>query len=218
MKNILLLNLSPRQKGTSFVLLKMCMEYLIKQGHPCELIHLYPNLNTIEEIREAISKADTLVLSGPCYINTYPADTITLLEDIASHREVLHGQNMYGIIQGGMPYSHTHESGLSMLEIFCKKCDLSYKGGFVMGLGAMLNGQPIKNLPNSKKVMKQLQIFLDHIDRGEVSPKQVYQTAQFNVPSFFYRLMASMMNRKIDKDLNNHGIDVKQKSPYLISE
>ncbi|MEL7609720.1 MAG: hypothetical protein AAGU74_09460 [Bacillota bacterium] len=46
-------------------------------------------------------------------------------------------------IQGGMPYVHTHESGLLMLKAFANKCDVRYKGGFVMGDGAMLNGQPI---------------------------------------------------------------------------
>jgi multimeric flavodoxin WrbA len=181
-------------------------------------MHLYPNLNNPEKIREAVDHADTLVIGGPCYVNTYPADTIALLEDLTGHREVLHGQNMYGIIQGGMPYPHTHESGLSLLEMFCKKSGLTYKGGFVMGLGAMLNGQPITKLPNSKKVIRQLQVFFDHIDKGEDSPKQVYQVAGFKVPSIVYRIMAGTMNRKIDKDLKNHGIDVNQESPYLISE
>lgn len=218
MKNILLLNVSPRQKGTSYALLQMCMEYLSDKGHICELIHLYPNLNNPEKIREAVDRADTLVFSGPCYINTYPADTIALLEDLSVHKEVLHGQNIYGIIQGGMPYPHTHESGLSMLEMFSKKCDLTYKGGFVMGLGAMLNGQPITKLPNSKKIIRQLQIFFEHIDKEEDSPRKVYQVARFKVPSLVYRLMAGTMNRKIDKDLKKHGIDVKQKSPYLTSE
>lgn len=175
-------------------------------------------MNNTEKIREAVDRADTLVFSGPCYINTYPADTIALLEDLSVHKEVLHGQNIYGIIQGGMPYPHTHESGLSMLEMFSKKCDLNYKGGFVMGLGAMLNGQPITKLPNSKKIIRQLQIFFEHIDKEEDSPRQVYQVAQFRVTSLVYRLMAGTMNRKIDKDLKKHGIDVKQKSPYLISE
>ncbi|ABX42210.1 NADPH-dependent FMN reductase family protein [Lachnoclostridium phytofermentans] len=218
MKNILFLNVSPRQKGTSFVLLQMCMESLSKKGHKCNLMHLYPHLNDLRSLREAVGCADTLVISGPCYINTYPADTIALLEDLAGHREVLRGQNMYGIIQGGMPYPHTHENGLSMLEIFCKKCGLTYKGGFVMGLGAILNGQPITNLPNSKKIIKQLQIFFEHIDKDEESPIQVYQEARFKVPSLVYRVMAGTMNRKIDKDLKNHGIDIKRKSPYLISE
>lgn len=218
MKNILLLNVSPRQNGTSYVLLSMCQDYLLKKGHLCEIIHLYPNLNNLIKLREAVDKADTLVLCGPCYINTYPADTIALLEELSLHREILHRQSLYGIIQGGMPYPHTHESGLTLLEMFCKKCDVSYKGGFVMGLGALLNGQPITKLPNSKKMMCQLRIFIDHINRGEEAPRQVYQVAQFKVPSLIYRLMAGMMNRKIDKDLINHGIDIKQKSPYIISD
>ncbi len=218
MKNILLLNVSPRKNGTSYVLLSMCQDYLLKKGHLCEIIHLYPNLNNLIKLREAVDKADTLVLCGPCYINTYPADTIALLEELSLHREILHRQSLYGIIQGGMPYPHTHESGLSLLEMFCKKCNVSYKGGFVMGLGAILNGQPITKLPNSKKMIRQLQIFFDYIDRDEEAPSKVYQVAQIKVPSFIYRIMAVTMNRKIDKDLKSHGIDIKQKSPYLISK
>ncbi len=217
MKKILLINASPRQKGTSFVLAQMCKEYLESRGHHIKLIHLYPSLNNLDNLYRAVEEADTLILSGPCYINTYPADTIALLEELAARKELLHGKSLYGIIQGGMPYVHTHESGLSLLEMFSKKCNISFKGGFVMGMGAILNGQPITKLPNSKKIIRQLYIFFDHIEKNEVSPRQVYQAAQLKMPGFIYSIMARIMNRTIDKDLLKHGIDVKQASPYLVS-
>jgi multimeric flavodoxin WrbA len=215
---ILLINVSPRLKGTSVVLLRMCQAYLADKGHQIELIHLYPGLNKMDTLFEAVKDADTLILGGPCYINTYPADTITLLKELSVSPDLLHGQSLYGIIQGGMPHTHTHISGLSLLEMFCKKCNVCYKGGFVMGMGAMLNGQPVTKLPNSKTVIKQLHIFFDHIDKNEISPAQVYQKAQFKMPGFIFRLMAKGMNQIIDKDLKEHRIDVKQKSPYLISQ
>lgn len=214
MKKMLMINASPRLKGTSSVLLQMCKDYLEDKGHQTQLIHLYKSLNNKYELLKAVEEAEVLILSGPCYINTYPADTIAFLEELAIHKEFLKEKSLYGIIQGGMPYIHTHESGLSVLEIFCKKCKISYKGGFVMGMGAMLNGQPVAKLPNSKTVIRQLNIFFNHIEKNEVSPPQVYQKAQFKLPSFIFGIMAKRMNRSIDKDLRKHGIDIKQGSPY----
>jgi hypothetical protein len=214
MKKMLLINLSPRLKGTSFVLLQMCKTYLENKGYQTQLIHLYNIQNNKDELLKAVKDADTLILSGPCYINTYPADTIAFLQELSIHKELLHGQSLYGIIQGGMPYTHTHESGLSLLEIFCKKCNMSFKGGFAMGMGAMMNGQPVTKLPNSKTIVRQLHIFFNHIEKDEISPRQVYQKAQFKLPSFIFGIMAKRMNRTIDKDLRKHGIDINQRSPY----
>jgi hypothetical protein len=114
-----------------------------------------------------------------------------------------------------MPYPHTHENGLKALELFAKKAGLRYMGGFVLGLGAMLNGQPLEKLLNAKKVIPQFNLFFDHMEKGEESPRQVYLAAQMRLPGVGWRLMAHMANKMIDKDLKKHGIDQKKPSPYL---
>ncbi len=50
MRKLLLINLSPRLKGTSFVLAQMCREYLDTRGHSTELIPLYPNLDKPDKL------------------------------------------------------------------------------------------------------------------------------------------------------------------------
>ncbi len=215
MKKTLLINASPRQKGTSVVLLLMCADYLKEKGQDTELIHLYPSLRDPEKLYHAFGEADTIVLGGPCYINTYPADTLYLLQELSKHAELLHGQRLYGIIQGGMPYAHTHESGLSMLELFCKKSGLQCMGGFVMGMGAALNGKPVSALPHSRKILRQLRIFFSHIEKGEASGRNVYEDAQLKLPVFLFGLMSKMMNHIIDTDLKKHGVDITQQNPYL---
>jgi multimeric flavodoxin WrbA len=215
MRHFLLIVLSPRKKGTSTMLIKRCREYLENKGHSVAVADLYTNLNHLEVIAEAAAKADTVLFCGPCYINTYPADVYALLESLYARREALHGQQIYGIIQGGMPYPHTHENGLKALELFAKKAVLRYMGGFVLGMGAMLNGQPLEKLINAKKVIPQLNLFFDHMEKGEESPKKVYQEAQIRFPGFIWWVMARWMNKTIDKDLRAHGIDVHQPSPYL---
>lgn len=215
MNKCLLINLSPRREGTSMTLLNACKEYLEAKGCETSAAHLYPAIKDPSVLFEAVKAADTLVFIGPCYINTYPADTVWLLQELAAQPALLHGQNVYGMIQGGMPYTHTHACGLCLLERFCAQCGLAYRGGFVMGMGAMLNGQPLSRLINAKKVLRQLDVFFGHVEKGEASAPSVYEAAQLKLPLFVFRLMARMVNRKIDKDLMEHGIDPYQPSAYL---
>lgn len=214
MKDAVIINLSPRKNGTSKMLAKMCQEHLILKGKTADVIDLYSHLNDIDKVLKRIDKADTIIMSGPCYIDHFPADTIYLLEQINEHPEILHKQSMYGVIQGGMPYVHTHESGVKTLELFCEDCNITYKGSFVMGLGAMLNGQSLDKLINGKKVKKHYMIFLNNIVNDEFSPKALYKKAQIKVPSFIYKFLSKDMNTKINKELAEKGIDYLQPSPY----
>jgi len=215
MKKAVVINLSPKKNGTSMMLGNLCLSFLSEREYQGELIHLYPHLKDLSQILNAIDGADTVIMVGPCYINTYPADTVYLLEEIIKHKTILHGQSLYGIIQGGMPYVHTHESGVKMLELFSKECNITYKGGFVIGLGAMLNGQSLDKLLNGKKANRFFNEFLNHVAKGENSPSELYGKAQLKLPGIVYRVMANQMNKMIDTGLREKGIDVTQPSPYL---
>jgi len=215
MRNIVAINVSPRKQGTSVMLLNRLKDELEQRGNQVYITHLYSHLKDMQPIFDAVNNADTIIISGPCYTNTYPADTTRLLEELASHPNALHGQNLYGIIQGGMPYAHTHISGLNMLNIFASKVNLPYQGGFIMGLGAMLNGQPLSKLPNGKKAERQLGIFFDHIASGEKSPRGVYEAAFIKVPRFVIRILVVLVNRKTDKEYAERGMNASHSSPYL---
>lgn len=214
MKKAVILNLSPRKTGTSMMLANRCREFLATRNYLVEILHLYPNLKNLSPLVAAINEAHSIIMVGPCYINTYPADTVYLLEELEKNRDNLHGQNLYGIIQGGMPYVHTHESGLKMLELFAGENGLSYKGGFVIGMGAMLNGQPLDKLLNGKKAAKEFALFLENVANQDNSPPDRYHQAQLKMPGVVYCLMAKIMNRKIDKERREKGIGDQAKSPY----
>jgi hypothetical protein len=214
MKKAVILNLSPRKTGTSVMLANRCKEFLSARDYLVEILHLYPNLKDLSPLLTAINEAESIIMVGPSYIDTYPADTVYLLEELEKNRDVLHGQDLYGIIQGGMPYVHTHESGLKMLELFAGENDLSYKGGFVIGMGAMLNGQPLDKLLNGKKAESGFGQFLENVAKQESSPPSLYYQAQLKMPGLVYWFMATLMNRKIDKDRREKGIGDQAKSPY----
>lgn len=215
MHNITIINLSPRQKGTSDVIANLCREFLIGKNHKAEYFNLYSCLNKLDQIYESIGRADTIILSGPSYINCYPADTIALLQGILSQKHLLHEQKLYGIIQGGMPYAHTHYPGIKTLELFCKEAGIQFGGGFVLGLGAYLNGRPLDKHPFAKRIREQFNLFLNHIERGEVSPKEVFEKAEPKIPVFLAAILVKGMNRKIEREAVSKGIRDKQYSPYL---
>ncbi len=218
MNQFLVINASPRTKGTSAMLAKRCENYLLQQGKQVQLMHLYTHLHNFDQLYEAIQKADTILLCGPCYINTYPADVIGLLENLAKRKELLHGQNLYGIIQGGMPYVHTHQCGLLTLKAFANTCNVTYKGGFVLGGGAMLDGKPVETLPNGRKVAKQLDIFFKIVEQGLNVPLELSEAVQLNIKGRLAQLLAFFMNRTIDRDLRHRGIDSKQPNPYATGQ
>lgn len=209
MNNILIINGSPRKEGTSAMFCKSCQDYL-----GGEINYLYSDINSVEWLMPKINSADTIIIAGSCYINTYPAHVIYLLEIIAGHPEICHGQKVYGIINGGMPYVHTHESGVRMLQLFCQDCNMQYMGGFVIGLGPLLNGKPLKEHINAKKLVPAFQEFLEHIKKGEPSPDKLYQDAEMKIPSIMTRILANRMCKGVDKKLKEHGFNYNDPSPY----
>ncbi len=70
----LLICASPRHSGTSAMLLRRVCN--VTGG---EMIYL-PQKDSLDDLVQDMQQAATIVLSGPCYINTYPARLIELLE------------------------------------------------------------------------------------------------------------------------------------------
>ena len=217
-KNILLINVSPRKKGSSAVILDYVEEALNACGDAAQRMDLHKHINNMEAFAEPVKEADTLFICGPCYINTYPADVVGLLETLAASPGALHGQNVYGLIQGGMPYEHTHVSGLTMLRLFAEDVNLVYRGGFVIGLGATMDGKPLSSLPNGKKVQRQLSVFCAHMHRGDESPDSVYRSSLIRLPRFALGFMIAKMNQKIDKSYAARGMDASKPTPYQLDE
>ncbi len=214
MKNYLIVNASPRPKSNSFLLASMCKAYLDEHNCRATVVSLFTG--GLDKVIGLIKSSDVVIISGPCYVNTYPAEVIKLLAEW--EKRALNGQTIYGMIQGGMPYPHTHKSGLNMLELFAAKNGLSYKGGFVLGLGVLVNGDTIDRLPNSKKLKRQLNVFFANVRDDKKSEDSVYEQAAMRIPAMLAKILAQIMNRSIDKKYATLGWDAKADSPYKYDE
>lgn len=209
MSEVLIINASPRKEGTSYMFCKRCQDMV--GGDICQL---YSDINSVEWLLPKIKEAKTIIISGPSYIDSYPAHVVSLLEEISKHPEICHGQKVYGIINGGMPYVHTHEAGLRMLKLFCKDSNMQYQGGFVMGLGPILNGKPLENHIFAKRIVPAFQQFLEHIKNMEETPDEIYYNAEKKIPTLLTRVLSYTMNGKINKNLKKYGFHYNQPSPY----
>ncbi len=206
--DILLICASPRRNGTSAMLLER-----IRTVTGGEFIFL-PQKGSLNELVLNMQKAETIVISGPCYINTYPARLIELLET-ASSAGGFSGQKLYGIINGGMPYIHTHRHGLMCLQLFAEQNHLSWQGGFVLGGGAILNGKPLERHMSRKKIVPAFDQFIRHIQNGTHSPDSLYENAQSPPPKIIIRMIAKILSAKVEKNLKRYGHNPDAPNWYL---
>lgn len=210
----ILINLSPRLKGTSRMLAEYFSERLTDNHNTAAIENLYSYSDNIDELLHKIREAESVVLIGPCYINTFPAETFMLLRRMQEKENILHGQSLYGFIQGGMPYVHTHECAVKMLENYAAENNVIFKGGFVMGGGAILNGRPLENAIGAKKLLPAVETFIGRIKENIYAPEELYKEAAVKIPGFMASIIAFFMDRQIKKELKDKGIDHKVKVLY----
>ena len=209
MPKFLILNASPRENGTAHML---CMR--LQQSLAGDYMSLYQKPHSLESLLLKIKQADTIVLVGPCYVNTFPGQVTELFEYLADHTKELQGKVWYGIIEGGMPYTHTHQSGLKHLEYFCKSCGMSYNGGFMITIAPLLNGQPLEKHKMAKKILPAFEQFTNAIKTKSVSPDSLYENLEGKMSLIFTKCFAFFMSHMTDKQIKANGFDPKQKSPY----
>lgn len=207
-KGILLICASPRRQGTSHMLLKRIHNKIGGQ-----LVYL-PWKGSLGEMVLSMKQADTIIISGPCWINSYPARLVELLTAAATAGG-FHGQKLYGIINGGMPYTHTHAHGLKMLSLFAKQNGLCWQGGFVMGGGAMLDGQPLDKHLSRKTVVPAFEQFICHINQGSLSPDSLFENAQHPPGRLTTHLFAYLLTFLTARKIRKHGHNPDAPSPYL---
>lgn len=205
---LLLLCASPRREGTSAMLLER-----IRAVTGGEVVFL-PQKDSLDKLAQAMRQAETIVVSGPSYINTYPARLVELLET-ATRLGGFSGQKLYGIINGGMPYMHTHRHGLSILKLFAEQNMLHWQGGFVLGGGAMLDGQPLEKHMNRKRIVPAYDRFIQHVAEGTPSSDTLYEQAQTPPGRLVTLIFAKLLTFMVEKRIKEYGHDPAAPNWYL---
>lgn len=206
---ILLIHASARPAGTS----RMLAGYFSARLPDSRTVQLLPNGGNTEEVLEAVQSSEAIVLIGPCYLNTWPAEVIGFLTR-AKNAEVFWEKTVYGFIQGGMPYPHTHEPALRTLQFFCEDAGAHYLGGFVMGGGAILDGRDLSQIVGAKTMVPAVDAFIARVRQRTEAPANLYKEAAMPMPAPVVHLLSFFMNRSLKKQMRDLGIDPKTPSPH----
>lgn len=209
MPNFLMLNASPRNNGTAHMLCERLQQQL-----GGTTMSLYGTNANMAALLEKIQEADTIILIGPCYVNTFPGQVTELFEYLSQHTSLIQRKTWYGIIEGGMPYTHTHQSGLKHLEFFCKSCGMSYKGGFILTLAPVLNGRPLEQHFSAKKIVPAFDKFTESIQNNTSSPDSLYEALQPKMPLLVTKGLALFLSHTMEQGVKKCGLDPTKKSPY----
>ncbi len=137
-RRALLLVGSPRGIGhsTSGRLGSRVLDVLKEHGFLTEKLHAHAAVASPKELESAlaaIGAADTVILSLPLYVDSFPAPVIALLERIAERRAGDGRARLFVIIQCGFPEKVHNATALAIGEQFAAEAGWTWLGGVALG-------------------------------------------------------------------------------------
>lgn len=131
------INGSPKKKLSASSYLSAMQRLFIKGEKVTKQLR---NKNDYESIFEELKDADTIVLSLPLYVDGLPSHVLAFLEEAEMFfRENDLHPNLYCIANNGFIEGRQNEPLMQVLENFCFRAGINWRGGIGIGGGVMLN-------------------------------------------------------------------------------
>ena len=196
LRRALLLVGSPRiEKSTSSSLGSYLLEQLKTHGVESETIYIYKTINTgerMEALRQAIDKADLVVLAFPLYVDTLPAPVITVLEDVVRHgSSKTKPKRLAAIVNCGFPQASQNGSAIAVCSEFARDAQFEWMGGLSLGAGeGMVHAKPLAELGGQgAPLRKALEIAAGELAQGQpISDNALQLLAKPLMPEWMFRL------------------------------
>lgn len=212
---------SPRgEKSTSASLGGFLAAQLTAAGVPVETHLAHRALRTdkgMARLLAAVEGAELLVLAFPVYIDSLPYLLVKALEQIAAQRSAhpaAKRQRLVAITNCGFPEADHTRLALAMCAQFAHECGFEWSGGFGLGEGGFIEGQPLASLGGMVKYqMSSLTAAAQALAAGEpISPAVMEEFARPMIPGRMY-LLAATMNWHLAA--RKHGVWLRLKRrPY----
>ena len=185
---LLMINCSLRGEGSNTGIflekLQKCMDL------PADMTALLPGMET-DKLTEAISRAETVVLGVPLYVDGLPASALRLMEKVRASGAG-RGCRLYAVVNNGLYESRQNVNMLSMIKYFCEGNGFFYKGAAAIGAGELV-GTLMRddgfNLWPTRNAMKCLERLAEAIGTGDET-KDLYADP-FLFPRWLYILIAN---------------------------
>ena len=108
-----------------------------------DFINLNSYLKNPDELENKILSAEKVVLGMPLYVDGIPSAPLRMMEMIekcVTLDEAFAGKKIYVVTNMGLFESKQLVNLLSMVKLWCDKCNFTYGGGLAIGAGEMMTG------------------------------------------------------------------------------
>ena len=196
LRRALLLVGSPRiEKSTSSSLGSYLLEQLKTHGVESETIYIYKAINTterMEALRQAIEKADLVVLAFPLYVDTLPAPVVSVLQDVVKNGTSKTKPTRFAaIVNCGFPNASQNASAIAVCAEFAREAQFEWMGGLSLGAGeGMVHAVPLAELGGQgAPLRKALEIAGGELAQGQsISDNALQLLAKPLMPEWMFRL------------------------------
>lgn len=216
-KRLLLLNGSPRKKGTSYSFSRTIKLLAEDKGSTAEIMHVIDYFDGKEDfnhLKGLIEQNDIIAIISPLYADTLPYPDIWFMEKLArDYSHELKGKDFFAIGQCGFPDITRIEPLLESSRYFALETGMNWLGGLAYGGGAMLDGALLEDLgKNGEKLISGFKLALDSILKGkEISP-EVQKLITMKIPRLLNWPLAAFLNNNAKKLARENGnVDYKRK-------
>ena len=114
---------------------------------PAQILSLSDGISP-DEAAAAVSRAGTVVLGVPLYVDGLPSPAIRLMEAV---KEKYSGDpcRIYAVVNNGLYESRQNDNLLEMIKAWCSDCGFIYSGALAIGagevVGTLMRGQSMRS-------------------------------------------------------------------------
>ena len=219
-QKILILNGSPRKKGTSFSFARTIKTLAEETGHSAEIIHVIEYLEEgkkLTDLRKLIAACDILSVVSPLYVDSLPYPVIWFFEELArDFQKELYGKRFFAIGQCAFPYAHLLQPLLGSCKCFAEATKMKWLGGLGYGGGVMLDGAYLETLgKKGQKITLAFKLALDDVWQGKSITPKSQELLTMKIPAMLSWPFAAFLNHNAKKQAQKSGVTDLKRKYYL---
>ena len=219
-KKILLINGSPRKKGTSVSFARTIKMLALNLGDTAEIVHAIDYFDRKKELTNfynLAAESDVIAMIAPIYSDALPFFDIWLMEKMADEPGCdLKNKGFFAVGQCGFPDITRVDPLIDECRLFASQTGMKWLGGLAYGGGAMIDGKHLENLgKKGEKITRSFEIALENIREDKKIPPACQDLIALKIPKILYWPLVAYLNNKIKKGAKENGNADIMKKAYL---
>lgn len=219
-KRLLIINGSPRKKGTSYSFARTIKMLAEDTGNYAEIIHIieyFDGEKNFEDLKSKFLQSDIISVVAPLYVDTLPYLDIWFFEKLSSEfKSELDKKDFFAIGQCGFPDITRCEPLLESCRCFADEVGMNWLGGLGYGGGAILEGALLENLGRKgKKITGAFKLALEDVFQNQNISNRAQELLTIKIPKILYRPLAALLNYNSRKTARKYGVTDLTKKVYL---